>query len=545
MQFIQNILNKFSQSKDAKAFTWIYELKGMDDISAIKFCEEKLNADFQRDIFKSDLHLNELFQIDEKIHIIVERITTHYINIDHINTELEERIENTVFLYHRQLFLIYFHLIENLSPTNHHDLPMMLARAINNATQMIKWRYYSYQSAPANVWLQLSKLYMIAEQQSLLHDSVETYFDQEMKKISTAYMEACMLGTLESLSLKCQQIELISDMLAAWMERTTIDTVFDEEKHLFFVDTASNSPAKRIRNFKPASTYRYWCFDDVNINVELCLSLIEFNIIPKQHTVKEIIKNPFALSTLEILRTEWSRLEYKRQRRSEDRHKTTKSATTAYGFEDTCYQLKEYENIRIQASDEAKPNDNSLNERLAFNRHTISYAEPNIIYMDLGESDTNIVDESGKGIGLHINKHANEVSLGMIVCVTVKEEQNMTKIGAIRSIRPIAGGKLHIGIEVFSASAIRIEAKTMSLRAAQPSMAMSNTALDYTATPASFICLLLPIENGISLQETLVFPKSQFNKNELYKINISGESKTVKPDDILEQREDWVRATFI
>ncbi|OIR04526.1 hypothetical protein GALL_134620 [mine drainage metagenome] len=545
MQFIQNIFKKFSQSEKVETFSWLSELKGMDDVSAIKFCAEKLNADFQKNVFNGEQNLNKLFQIDEKTHTIVERITTHYVNIDHINTELEERIENTVYLYHRQLFLIYLHLIENLVLPNHDALPTMLARAISNATQMIKWRYYSYQSAPANVWLQLAKLYMVAEQRLLLDDSIEAYIDQKTKKISTAYIEACMLGTLESLSLKCQQIELASNMLAAWAEKTTIDKIYNEEKHLFFVDTVSNTSAKRIRNFKPADTYRYWCFDDFNINIELCLSLIEFNIVPQQHTVKEFIKNPYALSTLEVLRTEWSRLEYKRQRRSEDRYQTAKLATTAFGFEEACYQIEINEKKQMQGRRTSTLNDNIRNEKPTFNRQTIGFADPNIIYMDLGESDSNIVDESSKGLGFHISKHANEVSLGMMVCITVKEKESITKIGTIRSIRPIAGGKLHIGVEVFSASAIRVEATAMSLNVAPHITKGSDAAIEFTkAVTTGFACLFLPRESNISMQETLIFPKYQFNKNELYKINISGNSKVIKSNDILEQREDWVRTTF-
>ncbi len=149
MAFITNFFNKFSAVKPADVFAWVKELKGMDDVSAIEFSATQLNTGIQRDLFKDRQHLTQLLLLDEKIHIIVERVTTQYVNIDHINAELEERIESTVFLYHRQIFLIYISLLENIEDLDHDSMHIMLARAMINAIQMIKWRYYRYQSAPA------------------------------------------------------------------------------------------------------------------------------------------------------------------------------------------------------------------------------------------------------------------------------------------------------------------------------------------------------------------------------------------------------------
>ncbi len=544
MAFIQNFFSKFSATKPVDAFTWTKELKGMDDVSAIEFCAAQLNTDIQKDLFKDEQHLTQLLLLDEKMHIIVERVTVQYVNIDHINPELEDRIENTVFLYHRQIFLIYISLLKNVDALDHDSTHIMLTRAMINAIQMIKWRYYCYQSAPANVWQQLSNLYQLAEQLSLVNIKIEAYPEHEPTSLSVTYITACMLGSLESLSLKSQQIELVSKMLASWTAQMTIDHVYDEKNHLFYVDTASNTPAKRIRNFKPVDTYRYWTLADCNINIELCLSLIEFNIVPKQHVIKELIKNPYALATLEILRAEWSRIDYKRQRRSEERVKTIQSATTAYGFEDVCYQLKQYESTLAKVGNNAAPSASSLDEKLATNHLAKTINEPNVIYMDFSAGHSNIVDESSKGLGLHISKHANEVSLGMLVCVTSKDQKNLTKIGTIRSIRPIAGGELHIGVEVFTSNATRAEAKNMDLIANQSISNSANNTLNLSSSSLNFICLHLPQENGISLQETLIIPKTHFSKNETYKINILGEDKIIKSTDILEQREDWVRISF-
>ncbi|NOU24518.1 MAG: hypothetical protein HOO90_03175 [Methylotenera sp.] len=532
----------------------------MDDISAIEHSTKRLNEDAKKNIFEDDQYLNALFAIDEKTHIIVDRITTHYINIDNMSLELEERIANAVFLHYRQQFLVYNTLIQHLAPFQPSTLPMMLVRAINNATQMIKWRYYNYQSAPANVWLQLAKLYLIAEKNAILETYVRTYEDQEITTIASAYIQACMLGSLESLSFHRKQIELVSQMLASWTPKILIQKIYDEHKHLFYVDTTSDAPAKRIRNFKPTDNCRYWCFDSVNLKVELCLSLLEYNIAPKQQEMKDFITNKYALATLEILRSEWSRGEYKRQRRAVDRVKTSKYASTTFGFENTCYHIQQHENMRIQRVGKSYQGNKSFDERLATHSIGKTSTEPNIIYLDLGAGQSKIIDESSQGIGMYTSKPANEVSLGMLVGISFSDQKDTTKIGVIRSIKPVIGNELHLGIELLSTTAFCAEARNIqqnsnqSKKADFSAAASSSTAsnigrtakdpLKFSSETASFTCLYLPKEFTVTKQESLIVPRLHYIKNAAYNVNISGKNMQVKFDEALEYHDNWLRVTY-
>jgi hypothetical protein len=561
MEFLRKIFNHSQPPIHSGILAWVNELSGMDDVTAIEYVTQQLNADTKKNTFQDDQYLEALFSIDEKTHILVEKITAHYIDIDHMSIGLEERIANAVFLYHRQLFLIYFTLIENLTPFHPKPLLLMLARAIYSATQMIKWRYYNYQSAPANVWQQISKLYLIGEAQSLVEDTVQTYQDQEITTLSSAYIHACMLGSLESLSFKHQQIDLVSKMLTNWTLKILIQKEFDEKKHLFYVDTASDAPARRIRNFKPVNSYRYWCFDSINSKIELCLSLIEFNISPKQHMMKALIDHKYAIPTLETLRAEWSRLEYKRQRRGVDRIKTAKAATTIFGFEDTCYHIKQYENIQVQRGEKYYQGNKSFDERLASHHVTKGYTEPNVIYVDLGAGQSNIVDESSRGIGLYISKPANEVTLCMMVGVSIQGQKDGTSVGVIRSIKPIVGNELHIGVEVLSKAASCVEVKNISHITTKASSANNSSDIDLVNTVSiarknfadtvsfynsaeSFTCLFLPKEFSTSKQDTLIVPRLHYNKDDSYKVKISGVDTLVKFTEALDQQENWVRVAY-
>ena len=546
MKLLKKIFSKSSAAKTNASLVWTNELSGMDDISTIEYCTKKLNEDYKNELFKDEQYLKAFFSIDEKTHSIVERITSHYINIENISIELEERITQSVFFYHRQIFLVYFSLVENMDTEDCSLLTIMLGRAMNSATQMIKWRYYNFNSSPANVWQQIAQLYKVAEQKSLVNNSLAIYSEQEPITLSIAYIQACMLGSLESLSFKRQQIDLVSKLLAKWTAKVVVESIYDEKKHLFYVDTASNVPARRIRNFLPADSYRYWCFDSINSKIELCISAIEFNISPRQLALGEFITNKYFLSTLEVLRSEWSRAEYKRQRRSEERTKLTKTASANYGFEDTCNQIKQNENIQVQRGEKTYRGEKSFEERLASHNMVKGRTEPSIVYMDLGAGYANIVDESGKGIGLRVNKQANEVSLGMMVGVSVKEPKYAIIVGVIRSIKPVGGHELNLGIEVLSKTAFCVEAKNTTFNAVKGGANINHISSgNYNNGTANFTCLYVPEEYGISTQETLIVPRLQFNKNDTFKVNILGSEMHVKFTDTLERHEDWIRVSYV
>ena len=564
MEFLHKLFNHAPTPKKKVSLAWVSDLGGMDDISAIEFSTQKISEDFKKNVFQDELNLDALFSIDEKTHSIVERITAHFVNIENISVELEMRISNAVFLYHRQLFLIYFALIENYVQLDQRSLHIFLARAFRNATQMIKWRYYNYQNAPANAWLQISQLYKIAEQQSLLSAKIQAYADQEPISLSTAYIHVCMLGTLESTSLKCQQIELVSQMLLAWTSKITIDSVYDPEQHLFYVDTACNSPARRIRNFKPSLSYRYWHFDGVNSKIELCMSLIEYKISPKQVQMKDFISNRYALTTFSVLHAEWSRVDYKRQRRSEERSKNIVSANVIFGFSNICNHLRQNEQMKARRGEKMYQGDKSLEERLA--SHSLSRNAPNIIYLNSDTANATIVDQSSRGLGLQAVKQVHELSLGMIVGISAKDQRYNLKLGIVRSVRSLGNNQLHIGVELLSNLSFCAELENLSLSSrlsnnnqlsttndSFANTGFGNTGFDnsgnfmsssFGSNSERFSCLYLHKEESLSTQETLIIPKLQYNKNDIFKANLMGEEVMIRFTKSFENDANWVRVTF-
>jgi len=307
MSILHKIFSAPSEPENGISAAWIADLSSMDDICAIEVLTEKLAHDFQQHVFCNAQNIEALIAIDEKTHSIVERITQYFAVIENINHDLKTHISNAVFSYHHQLFRIYVGLSKNLPHTHQRTLHIALSRALKNAIQMIKWQPYNLHHEPANFWSEISGVFKAAEQLALLTAKIQSYCGQEPTSLSSAYIQACMLGSVQTIEFRPQQIEIVSRLLSAWASKISIDTAYDAKHHLFYVDTAANAPARRIKDFTTADSHRYWCFEDVNSKIELCRLLIEYKISPKQRQMKELISEKYAAETFAALAAEWSR----------------------------------------------------------------------------------------------------------------------------------------------------------------------------------------------------------------------------------------------
>lgn len=556
MSILRKLFNYPLKAKDAPSTAWVEHLSTMDDVSAVELSIKKLSHDFKNITFQNTQNLKALILIDEKTHSIVERITAHFIQIENMNEELKARISNVVFLYHRHLFIIYLNLIKHQALIQQTTLHILLARAIKNATQMIKWRNYNYQRSPTDIWLQISEIYKIAEQYSLLNAKVQSYADQEPISLSGAYIQAFMLGSLEKTSLKPQQIELVCKLLNTWSSRITIDVTYDAEQHLFYVDTASDKPAQRIRNFKPADTDRYWCFEAVNTAIELCILLIEYKIAPKQVQMKELINNKYALETLEILKNEWSKTDYKRQRRSQFRLKKLASVNIAYGFKNICKQFKQYEQIKSRPSVKTRRHEQNLAQQPSIN-HLADNA-PNIYYLKPDTNDARIIDQSDHGLGVDVTKQSQDPALAMLVSITNHDQNHSMQLGLVRSIQALGNGQLRLGIELLTKFATCVPFRNISLATRLNSgnaqlTAIENNNSNFTVNNAmgylgnlseSFMALYVPKEHSIGKQESLIIPKLYYDLSDILKGELLGQEVLIKVNKIIAADTDWSQVTF-
>ncbi len=535
-------------------------LKELDNIAAIEASCQRLNLDLKQELFSNDDYLNYFIAIDEKTRLLTEKVTDSYLKINISNQPHKTRMANAVFLHHKLMFSIYFKLIVALTPSKHRQLASLIGRAMNNATEIIKWRYYNYQGAPGNVWLQVSQLYDIAERYELTQEKIAIYDDLQLSEfipdtISSSFITTNMLGSVETLSFKPPQYQLLSQLLSKWSDGIAIDQKFDDKRHLFNIDLEQNLPAKRIRNLKERISNRYWCMDSINIKIQVLMNCIETGRTPKQPAMKILINDIYAMQTLSMIRTEWSLSEYKRQRRANPRVKTNKVASNVVGFEDTYYQIKQYEDSLVEVTKKAFSDNKNNASKTAEDLRT--YTESMTTFLDKKHGFCNIVDESINGLCLHVEKKANEIAIGMMIGIAVKDNRFAIKIGVIRSIKTTDNNTLRVGVEIISRNAFSVSGYLDEKLNAQMPKAANDSAPHQVITELieehfakeakqteNFNSLFLPKEFSFNQDESLILPKHKYVHGGMYRMMIAKSEKLIKVDETLEQNDNWMRVGF-
>lgn len=551
---IKNTSHSFLVKKDIKAD----KQATLENISTIEDACHRFNLDLKQDLFRSADYLNYFIAIDDKTRLAVESVSQSFLTININNEENKSRIADAAFLYHRLMFVIYFRLIVTLAPNQHPQLGNLISRAINNATEIIKWRYINYQSAPGNIWLQISSLFELAENAKLTTYTYNPYptltnAEYTPNSIQSGYITVNMLGNLEKLSLNPQQIDLMSKALATWSKAVKIEQTYNKNRHMFYVDIDKNTPANKIGNLIPTPASRFWCMDSINAEIDSLINSIKTNETPVTDSIKPLAKHLYALKTLQAVKTEWALPTYKRQRRAHPRVSTDKVASNVFGFEDTYYQIKHYEDALVELKQKSFENINKEQENALF-EHEEQAAKPHTesmtAFINMNHGFCNIVDESINGLCMHIEKNPNALSVGMMIGIAIQGNRFGTKIGIIRSINPTENNTLRIGVEIISRNALSISAEryTSSTQSAElegaPSISKLIDQHKFDEQSDAFNCLLLPEAFSYNKAQSLILPKHRYMTNGQYHMQLPKEVKLIQIKETLEHHDNWVRVYF-
>ncbi len=541
----QQIFNAKAEKESKKLTSWVGELAEMDDIDALKFSTQKLSQLFEEHELNTQQKLDLILEIEELNQPRLEKLATQFVNVANMRQELESRMGEACYLYCRQSYICHLKLIELVINPDKFKLEgnqpvLVLARAINAAFVMSKWRMFMQQNPPTKVWLQTYMLYKIAHKQNLLNTPIELFPLSPSTTLSAFIVQICMLGELLQVSMQKYHIEIAAKLLSAWLTRAYISTKYTPEQYLFFVDIERDIPAKRMRNFEPNEDCRYWELDDFEKQMQVAITVSDRGEIPESLVFAKIDNVKKLNETLNILHSEWKKLQYVRQRRRETREATLKYAKVNAGIIDICNQVLHANQINngLRMAKQGK----SLDELLR--GHTVLKQNSNL-NVTSGSLDTWIItDQSSQGLGARVNKYANILARpDKLIGLVMDDEPGKVIIGVIRSAKPTQGNQLKVGIEIISHQAI-----WMQLQPAQENNSFLDTIseinVQHRGSPIDtgmFSGIYLPKEEGLADESSLLLPKINFRPNAKYVIHMSGKVRRADLSVPTKSQDDWVK----
>ncbi|MBC7788218.1 MAG: hypothetical protein H7Z18_12530 [Methylophilaceae bacterium] len=500
--------------------------------------------------------IDYLSVIDDHTLPRAEKLTYQFAKSGNLRADLELSMTNAAFNYYRQSYLNYLRLIELLTPApldsniDHNALLILIANVVSISINMLKWRYFDHVPAPANMWLQLFKLYEIADKKNMLNIPIQafgTVFENAPSSTISAYiMQVSILGTLENTNMQRMHFQTAVYLLNTWLNNVEMATKFDESAHLFVIDLKKDASAKRIRHFTTTSSCRYCHIDALESKLTNALQLTGQGKIPEDLALTEVgdVKN--LRETLQILSSEWSKSHYVRQRRKEERQGIEKTAAIAYGILDICNQVEHYLKKTSNVGLNILSNRKSFDEKLSSHTSIRRESSINILQIEPQREAWTISDESPRGLGATTSKESKTwLKTGRLVGLAMDERPPRVVLALVRAVMPMRDlDKLHVGLEVIARFA-----NWAHMRAIEPQAIIEPTnkfapLAGSNSISMGFNALYCPIEAGLSEESTLILPKVEYRQNEIYEITVNRSTKLIKLGSPVDAKDDWVKVVF-
>jgi len=543
--FFKRILAKKEENESRKLAPWMSDLAEMDDISAIRLSAQYVKPLADDENLSTDQKLDIILELEEINQPRLDKLSHQFANLANLKADLETNITEACYNYSRQSYIYHLKLVELvISPVKaaltEEKLLLLLVRTLNTAFNMLKWRAFLQQNQPTKIWLQTFLLYKIAHTKNLLNTPVEQFPLSPATTLAASIVQLCMFGQLKNASLDRQHIHATDKILHTWLTHAHISAEHTPEQYLFYVDLTKDSEAKRMRHFEPTENCRYWELNDLEKRITTAITVSARGEMPESLILSKLDNAAVINETLSILHAEWSKEDYVRQRRSEEREATSELAKVKAGISRICDQVLSANQLNsgLQLSKQA----NSLKDLIA---RQSTFNQSNELGIDSASLDTWIItDRSVRGLGARVNKYANTLArTKKLIGLTFDDDPTSVSIGIIRAVKPTQGTQLRVGIEVLSNLAIWTQMKLSrdnDVFAAEIDLANKKADEMQSNTNIS-PGIYLPKESGISEQATIIMPKMNFRPDTEYTMLFNGKTKRVKFDQPIQSHDDWVQ----
>lgn len=543
-KFFQEIIASVFSDIPNKHAIWLEALSDQDDLNALHAAIQGLELALSDKTLPPDNLTKIIDRVEQKTAPILTKLGQQFIRFEFMNSNLENNILAVVYAYHKQLYNAYILLLENFLDTPNLQkiesaCPLMHG-AVDHAFEMLKWRSFVNFGLVPNVWLQLHKIFTVAAENNLLANSrevAETDAEDQVDNntLGARLIQTYMLDNLQQANLNPQGVDIACKLLKSQLLNVDISNEFNPIKFLFYVDLGKDTGAKRIRYFTPTNTCIYWHIDELEktiryaVNKKSNLSLDDlFPIEPHQTKA--------AIEALGMVLREWSRKEYLRQRRKENRQKLTTTANVVHGIQEVIKRVQSHQDSKLNFSVRLSADGKILDERLR--SHTTIKGAPNTPNLDNSDHHWVVVDESNQGLGAVASRELNAwITVGQLVGLVLADDKQDMIIAVIKSTRPKAHRQIHVGLELLSRHAKWVQLKIVTYN-------MNRTEDTTTANTHSFTGLYLPIEAGLSLSSMLLLPKIEFIPHAQYEVSIFGMVERINLNEAIDSKDDWVKVVY-
>jgi len=547
-KMLSNVLNTVQQaigpSDDVQDLEWLDTLAGLTELESLIAIKDELSRTNYLSLDHLDNKINFVLGVDESTYRKVKRVTHNYLIKMKDDKDLRKDVQVVAYDYHRQLYGAYSQILDAYQAQKTVKLSvektaLLLARYLNAAFMMSKWRYFDDQSAPFGVWKNVHKVIKLAEELAIVNKNIFLYqFQVKETSIAAILKRGFMVDTLHKGNYSQLEIELTDRILKIWATNPLIVNTYKPDRYHFYIKLEGDNGPGRVR-FKERFTHcRYWKTTRLIDLMEAYLLAVSMRKSVREFGLKKIAPNSVIVKLLKKLRKDWCVEGYQRQRRNEKRGHINTLIRVNNGLEAVHKNL-----MRIQeklAKESAEASGFTFELKKEGESRAASKQAP-VMSPVLGAENLWMVDESKSGFAVDFGKDpADWVEVGALVGYREDGYQRTLTMAEIKSVRKLSNGTYRAGFKKISHNLIAVQASSVSKATVSEPVSgfyLNDSAQGIDLSPA-FSAVL--VDNNVDNSPKLLVPRKVFKRGRMFNVVINEEDHLVKAGKVIAKHNDWV-----
>ncbi|MEE9331049.1 MAG: hypothetical protein V3U89_02355 [Methylophilaceae bacterium] len=521
---------------------WLDTLSGMTELESLIAVKDQIAQINFLNLKGLKNKIEIVLDLDQDSYRKVKRVTHNYL-IKINNKNIKQDTYVVAYEYQRQLYLAYSKIFDAFKAQKKLKLSedkvnLLLARYLNAAFMMTKWRYFDDQPATFGVWDNVHKVIKIVEELAVLNKNLFLYnFQIKETSIAAILKRGFMVDTLHKGNYSQLEVELTDRVLKIWATNPLIVNTYKENRYHFFIALSNGKGPERLRVKQKFTECRYWRTTRLIDLMEAYLCAVDMQKPLREFGLEKIAPISVVVKLFKKLRVDWCVEGYSRQRRSEERKKKNSLLSISYGIDAIHHRL-----IDLQEKQRStRVDDGGFTFELNVATHEIDETVLEKVASVPDSENRWMIEESKSGFAIDFGREVPSwVETGMLVGYSEMGYKKSFNVAEIRSVRKLADGAYRAGFKKISHNVRAIEVS--SVEKASMSQPVEGYFLDdgEVKTTYSKGILGMLIDNDATLTPKLLLPREKFKRTSTYNLDVDGDNHEITAGKVVGKHHDWI-----
>ncbi len=524
---------------------WMQELPAGDIYSAQEQVVQSLIQFNHAGLGMSKERLQVLMHLDEHARDMQFSLCSQYLRNPRMSKVIESRLWTAIHAFYWEItrgyhaFLMDF--VANPGGSKiQAAVPTITARAIRGFADIFKWRYFRYEKVEERLWQRVHNLYRISEFDGFQNNRFKLYpGDTRASSCTEEYVQALLLSPLGAGSLTPKQIEMVSQWLGNWAERTTLDTAYIPDRHFYYVDTSKGQGLKHVRS-TGEPTWRYLATDQVLEHLKQIERALKSGAAPVTLGLGEEFRLPDGYDLLAYVANEWAPAS-ERERRVSNRQPIQGRWEVIRDLTNICNRMRnEAEIASGQTTRQTLTPEEILDIKLygfVTERTKSVYQQKSSDVRDIPLERWPLHDRSESGLGIILRGEESDwVKVGKLLALRM-DPGDVWHIAIVRRITRLEGELRKIGLQLLNSPPVL--AQLEQERGQELGYAVEETGF---GSNTSGLALMFPdLDSG----NQIVMESSRYAHGRGYRVLTPNDERFIRLESVRDKGDGWLMATYL